>query len=103
MKDLCIDELELVAGGYGVGGAVAGAISGGAGYVGYQTMTGEGSLKDFAGAVALGAVSGFVLGPAGAQAATSSGILGGHVMFYGGMATGTTVNWMNSAGTNYNR
>jgi hypothetical protein len=100
VKDLRIDELELVAGGFGVGGAVAGAISAGAGYIGYQTMVGEGSLRDFAGAVALGAVSGFLLGPAGAQAVTSSSILGGQVMFYGGMASGMA---MNAAGTNYNR
>ncbi|WP_110993322.1 hypothetical protein [Pseudomonas sichuanensis] len=103
MKDLLIEELELIAGGYGVSGAVVGAAAAGAGYIGYQSMSGEGSMNGFATTVAAGAISGFVAGPAGAQAVAAGAIAGTQASFYGGMAGGMMSNWMNAAGTNYNR
>ncbi|MDF9619078.1 hypothetical protein P5705_15630 [Pseudomonas entomophila] len=103
MKDLHIEELELIAGGYGIPGAVVGAAVAGAGYIGYQTMKGEGSIDDFATTVAAGAIGGFVAGPAGAQAVAAGAIAGTQVSFYSGMAGGMLNNWMNAAGTNYNR
>ncbi|MDH0303786.1 MULTISPECIES: hypothetical protein [unclassified Pseudomonas] len=103
MKDLLIEELELIAGGYGVPGAVVNAAIAGAGYIGYQSMTGEGSMNGFATTVAAGAISGFIAGPAGAQAVAAGAIAGTQVSFYSGMAGGMMSNWMNAAGTNYNR
>jgi hypothetical protein len=103
LKDITIKELEVVSGGIGVPGAIAGAFTAGAGYVGFEATTGGGSMTGFVSAVAAGAVAGFVSGPAGGQAVASTIIAGGSASFYGGMAAGFGLNAWNAAGTNYNR
>lgn len=59
LKDITIKELEVVSGGIGVPGALAGGITAGAGYVGFEATTGGGSMTGFVSAVAAGAVAGF--------------------------------------------
>lgn len=102
LKDITIKELEVVSGGVGIPGAIAGAISAGAGYVGFEGTTGGGSMAGFVATVAAGALVGFVTGPGGGQAVAAA-ISGGSASFYGGMAAGFGFNAWNAAGTNYNR
>ncbi len=103
MKELAIHELELITGGYGIHGAVAGAIVGAAGYIGFEATSESGSLSGLAGAIAAGAATGFISGPPGiyANAATAIGL--GQVSFYGGMMGGMINRGLDAAGTNYNR
>lgn len=103
MRELSIEEGELVGGGVGPVGAVIGGISGGAAYAGSAIVTGSGSLGGFASGVAIGAASGFLLGPAGMSATqvTASTIVGAEVGFYSGMLGGAVENGVNAAGTNY--
>lgn len=102
LKDITIKELEVVSGGIGVPGALAGGITAGAGYVGFEATTGGGSMTGFVSAVAAGAVAGFFR-TGGGQAVASTIIAGGSASFYGGMAAGFGLNAWNAAGTNYNR
>ncbi|WP_157666796.1 hypothetical protein [Aeromonas salmonicida] len=101
MKELSIEELELVSGAMGPAGAAVGGIAGGAGYIGYAVATGEGDLAGFAGAVGGGAAMGF-LGPAGGGLALGAEtVLATQVGFYGGMATGYIEDAFNWAGADY--
>ncbi|WP_438300409.1 hypothetical protein [Pseudomonas sp. NMS19W] len=103
MKEITIEDLEVVSGGFGIPGAAAGAVVAGAGYIGYEAMAGGGSMNGFIGTVAGGAAVGFFTGPAGISASTSLAIGGGQASFYGGMMGGMITSGMDAAGTNYNR
>lgn len=103
MKELSISELELIAGGYGVHGAIGGAVVGAAGYIGYEGASESGSFNGFVGAVAAGAATGFIAGPAGVYANAAVAIGVGQVSFYGGMMGGMISRGLDAAGTNYNR
>lgn len=103
MKEIKVEDLEVVAGGFGVPGAVAGAVVAGAGYIGYEAAAGGGSMNGFIGTVAGGAAVGFFTGPAGIGASTSMAIGAGQSAFYGGMIGGFITSGMDAAGTNYNR
>jgi hypothetical protein len=97
MRELSMADVESVAGTFGPAGAVAGAIVGAAGYVGYAVVNGGGSMSGLAGAAATGAVGGLVLGPFsfGATVAASS------LTFHAGMAGGMVERSLDKAGTNY--
>lgn len=103
MRILSIHDLEIVSGAVGPQGALIGAVSGAAGYVGNAMATGEGDVGGLIGATTAGAVGGFLLGPAGLGAGqlTASTILGAEVGYYSGMLGGQVQNAF-SAGTNYN-
>ncbi|EKP0299050.1 hypothetical protein ABR850_06815 [Aeromonas veronii] len=101
MKELSIEELELVSGAMGPAGAVVGGIAGGAGYIGSATVTGEGDVAGFAGAVGSGAAVGF-LGPMGGGVALGAEVvLATQVGFYGGMLSGFIEDAFNWAGADY--
>ncbi|MDH0730579.1 hypothetical protein N5F23_20965 [Pseudomonas sichuanensis] len=103
MKELTITELELIAGGHGVPGAIGGAIVGAATYIGFEGVSEGGSFNGFVGTVATGAVTGFIAGPAGVYANAQVAIGMGQVGFYGGMMGGMISRGLDAAGTNYNR
>ena len=65
MREITLEEVEAVAGAYGVPGAIAGGSAGAVGYVG--SLIGGGSFNggEFAAAVGVGALSGAVFGPVG--------------------------------------
>ncbi|WP_313054767.1 hypothetical protein [Pseudomonas lopnurensis] len=104
MRELSMRDMEIVSGAVGPVGAAIGAASAAAGYIGYATARGEGNLSDFLGTTAMGALGGFVAGPAGATAMQNGAlaIIGTQSAFYAGMAGGFTANALDAAGTDYN-
>jgi len=73
MREITWEEAELVNGAFGVPGAVAGAISGGTGYIGTTTGGGNFNTTEFIAAVGGGALLGAIMGPAGVSAAATIG------------------------------
>jgi len=104
MREIEIKELVLVGGGFGVPGAIAGGVTGGASYVGYQTINGQGNMGGFIVAVAGGAIGGFFTGPAaltGVAGGALGAVGGSQIGFYGGMATGIAEKALDATGVNY--
>ncbi|HDS1733123.1 hypothetical protein [Pseudomonas sp. BP8] len=78
MREITLEEAASVNGAQGIPGAVAGAISGGAGYVGGLTGNGQFNTTDFAASVGAGALLGAVTGANGvSKAATLGGAVAG--------------------------
>lgn len=103
MKELSTRDLELVSGAVGPIGAVIGAATGAATYVGYSIATGQGSLSGLFGSTATSAGVGFVSGPTGLSAMQAGALtIGGTQLgFYGGMLGGYVQSGIDAAGTNY--
>lgn len=80
MRDITVEELEMVAGAFGPIGAVGGAAVGVATYLGSQTGGGSINGADLALAAGAGALVGAIAGPAGIgsiAAGTTAGFGGG--------------------------
>ncbi|WP_223534308.1 hypothetical protein [Pseudomonas sp. GL-B-16] len=103
MRELTICDFELVSGAVGPPGAVVGAVTGAATYIGGAMATGQGDIAGLTASAVAGGAAGFILGPAGMGVAqtTAASILGAEVGFYSGMLGGQVQSAVNAAGTNY--
>jgi len=104
VRELSMQDMEMVSGAFGPVGAAIGAVSGAATYVGYAAGSGEGSFAGLVGNTLAGAAIGFATGPAGLSAMQTGAyvVIGSQVGFYGGMAGGLTERAIDAAGTDYN-
>lgn len=103
MRNLAIDDLELVSGGVGPVGAAVAGVAAGAEYIASSQVTGDGSVSGFVVHVGGATIGGALFGPAGGkgmQAATNIilGATGGTAF---GAAKGQAENILDAAGTNY--
>jgi len=92
MRDITVEELEVVAGAFGPPGAVGGAIVGVATYLGSQTGGGSINAADLALAAGAGALVGAITGPAGIggiAAGTTAGFGGGVIVGNGSKMWGS--------------
>lgn len=92
MRKISIKNFELVAGGFGPVGAAVGAATGAVGYVAERMAAGEeADLGDLAATAGIGAATGFVSGPLGANALRTgaAAVVGLNGAFYGGLAAGS--------------
>ena len=95
MRDITVEELEMVAGAFGPPGAIGGAVVGAATYLGSQTGGGSINAADLALAAGAGALVGAITGPVGIgniAAGTATG-------FGAGVITGNGSKMWGSAST----
>lgn len=102
MKEISINELEVVSGGFGVVGAVIGGVAAASEYIANTSATGQGSLAGLASQTAVGAAVGFFVPAGGSLLKTGAQlILANQSGMYTGLATGYLERAIDAAGTDY--
>ena len=77
MREITLEEAEIVGGAVGPPGAVIGGLAGAAGYIGSRLGGGTFETKGFLGSVVGGALAGAISGPVGIGRALIGGFGGG--------------------------
>jgi len=84
MREITMEEAEIISGAVGPAGAVAGGVAGAAGYIGSLLGGGTFQTSSFLASAGVGALAGAISGPAGIAGALRNAGVG----FGGGVITG---------------